>query len=146
MLCSGWMANFTAGMWDAMPDLAEAAPAGREPEIAPKRTVSTRRIPRGQGQHRAAPHNDPSSKYRTWQERIIAYSFPGHQPIYGKHYCPDCGAAMRWLPLRGGSDLVPQRSAGCVPPLPAQRSELTAKHTFNAIRMRQYRKFVRGRS
>lgn len=108
-----------------MPDLAEAAPPGREPVIAPKRTVSTRSIPRGPGQHRAAPHNEPSSKYGTWHERIIAYSFPGQQPIYGKHYCPDCGAAMRWLPLRGGSDLVPQCSAGCVSPLQAQRSELT---------------------
>jgi endogenous inhibitor of DNA gyrase (YacG/DUF329 family) len=77
------------------------------------------------------------------------------QPIYEKVVCPDCGAPMRWLPLREkqiqritgrtSSELSPLCSAGCVPPLPEQRAELTVEPAPDAIRMRQYRVFARGR-
>ena len=127
---------------------------GRDPDERKLQTVSKRRrIPRRPGQHRSAPHSDPSSKYGTWYEKIVAYTIePKHrQPIYEKQYCPDCGAPMRWLPLREkqiqcvtgrtSSELSPLCSAGCIPPLPEQRAEPIAKSVPDAIRMRQYRKF-----
>jgi len=139
-----------------MPDLAETVPPGREPETPHKGTVSKRRrIALRPGQHRSPPHSDSSSKYGTWYERIIAFTFPDRQPSYEKVVCPDCGAPMRWLPLRErqiqritgrtSSELSPLCSADSVPPLPEQRAEPTAKPAPDAIRMRQYRVFARGR-
>ena len=139
-----------------MPDLAETVPPGREPETPLKGTVSKcRRIALRPGQHRSPPHSDLSSKYGTWYERIIAFTFPCKQPIYEKVVCPDCGAPMRWLLLRErqiqritgrtSSELSSLCSAGCVPPLPEQRAEPIAKPAPDAIRMRQYRVFSRRR-
>ena len=122
--------------------------SGRDPETTPMGTVSKRRITKRPGQHRSTPHGDQSSKFGMQHERIIAFTFPGRQPIYEGVVCLLCGAPIRWLPLRGpsagtSSCLVPRCSAGCVPPKAEQRQTPTPKRMPDAIRARQYRSFVK---
>jgi hypothetical protein len=127
-----------------MPERAPLSPPSRrEPEI--KLDTVSKRIPRRPGQHRSAPHSDASSKYKKQHETIIAHTWPDGHPIYARQFCPDCGAPVRWLPLRGSTDLIPRCSDGCVPRCTPEAEETPAKCTPEPIRARQYRAFARGR-
>ena len=120
---------------------AESIPAGQRPEDTPLRTLSThkRKI------NKRPPKTGPSSRLGKQHERIIAYTFPGRHPIYEPSVCPDCGAAIRWLPLGAHGNLVPRCSNEKCMAMLAQKSGQTAKPTPKAILERQWRKAGRGR-
>lgn len=122
-----------------MSNTPETTTSGREPETTQQTRVSIR------GQHKTPAHSDHSSKFGKQHERIIALTFPGRHPLYEKAFCPECGAAIRWLPLGANGNLVPRCSNEKCMAMLAQKSGQTAKPTPKAILERQWRKVGRGR-
>ncbi len=122
-----------------MADRKHPTTPGREPETPQRETVSIR------GQHKTPAHSDPSSRRGKQHECVIAYTFPGRHPIYESAICPECGAAIRWLPLGVNGNLVPRcENERCIA-MPARKTEPTKRPVPEAIRARQWKKVDRGR-
>jgi len=123
-----------------MPSAPGTTTPGREPQTTQEGRASThiRKV------NKRPPKQGPSSNMGKQHEKIIAYTFPGRHPIYEGAVCPECGAAIRWLPLGARGNLVPRcENERCIA-LPERRPNPTAKPTPDAIRARQWRKVGRG--
>ncbi len=124
-----------------MPSAPGTTTPGREPETTQKGRVSThiRKV------NKRPPKQGPSSKAGKQHETIVAYSFPGRHPIYKNAVCPECGAAIRWLPLGPHGNSVPRCENEFCTYMPERKFRQTAKPTPKAILERQWRKVGRGR-
>jgi len=123
-----------------MPSTPGTTTPGREPKDTQKGRVSTIR-----GQHKAPAHSGHSGKCGKRHERIIAYTIKNRRPVYEGATCPECGAAIRWLPLGAHGNLVPRcENERCIT-MPARKSE-PVKLVPDAIRARQWQRVGRGRS
>lgn len=110
--------------------------AGRDPPTPQKTKVSIR------GQHKTPAHSDPSSRAGKQHETIIGYTFPGRHPIYEGAICPDCGAAIRWLPLGAHGNLVPRcENERCVAAMRTKTPSPQKRVDTEGIRMRRWKKF-----
>lgn len=120
---------------------AERIPAGLRPETPQKTGVSTHR----RKVNKRPPKTGPSSNMGKQHEKIIAYTFPGRHPIYEGAVCPECGAAIRWLPLGARGNLVPRcENERCVAASKKQPGP-AKKPVPEAIRARQWKRIGRGR-
>ncbi|GAB6265517.1 MAG: hypothetical protein STSR0001_09620 [Methanothrix sp.] len=124
-----------------MPSAPGTATPGREPETTQQGRVSTHK----RKVNKRPPKTGPSSKMGKQHETVVAYSFPGRHPIYEGVICPECGAAIRWLPLGATGNLVPRCSNERCIAMPERKSRQTAKPTPDAIRARQWRRVGGGR-
>ena len=118
-----------------MKHMNKANAAGRDPPIPPKTKVSIR------GQHKTPAHSDLSSRAGKQHERVIAYTFPKRHPIFEPAVCPECGEAVRRLPLGANGNLVPrcenEKCAILQVKNPSPRNQKDAE----GIRMRRWKKF-----
>ncbi|MDQ1261620.1 MAG: hypothetical protein QG575_801 [Euryarchaeota archaeon] len=120
---------------------AQGTPAGQRPEDTPTRPLSTHK----RKVNKRPPKTAPSSRCGKQHELIVAYTFPGRHPIYENAVCPECGAAIRWLPLGANGNLVPRCSNEKCIAMPERKPRQTAKPVPDVIRARQWQRVGRGR-
>ena len=112
--------------------------AGRDPPT-PQITTVSKKI---RGQHKTPAHSDPSSKVGKRHERIVASTFPGRHPLYEPASCPECGSAVRWLPLGANGNQVPRcENEKCVATVRTKNPSPQKRAEMEGIRMRRWKKF-----
>ena len=111
--------------------------AGRN-SPTPQITTVSKKI---RGQHKTPAHSDLSSRAGKQHERVVAHTIPGRHPIFEPAVCPECGEAVRWLPLGANGNLVPrcenEKCAIVQAKNPSPRNQKDAE----GIRMRRWKKF-----